>query len=240
MLTKLTTAFYWLLPRIFYPVVLLWAGFNWQFLRDIRQNKIVASMGFWLVFVPLAAKAMHEVSDVVSIELGGQIIKLHMTLPFSWQSLFFSALFFSAGNLLVSILCPRIVFEHRDFGSFESAGKTHIHLREYDERFNALNEQKRERLLHLAGVNTQNQDDRGIGEFAVVELRKNFWKAYAIQNVSSHLLRWICSVFYVVGFMLLGEILYKQVLWVASSISLSTYLHQLTFWPALEWLSRWL
>jgi hypothetical protein len=232
MLTKLTTAFSWLLSRIFYPIVLLWVGFNWQFLRDIRQNKVVASMGFWLVFVPLAAKAMHEVSDVLVIELGGQVIKLNMTLPFSWQSLFFAALSFSAGNLLVSILGPRIVLDHKDFGSFDSSGKTEAHLREYDERFNALDEQERKRLLHLAGVK--------ISERPEIDLRNKFWKAYAIQNVSAHLLRWICSAFYAVGFVLLCEILYKQVLWVTSSISLSAYLHQLVFWPVLEWLAKWL
>lgn len=232
MFTKLTTAFYWLLPRVFLPVALFVVGFNWQFLRDIRQNKAVASMGFWLVFVPLAAKAMHDVSDVVAIEISGQVVRLNMTLPFSWQSLFFAALAFSAGNLLVSILCPRIVLEHKDFGSFESSGKTEAHLREYDEQFNALKEQERERLLHLAGVN--------IAIHPEIDLRNKFWKAYAIQNVSSHLLRWICSVFYATGFVLLSEILYKQILWVASSISLSAYLHQLVFWPVLEWMAKYL
>ncbi|KAF0206184.1 MAG: hypothetical protein FD173_344 [Gallionellaceae bacterium] len=232
MLIKLTTIFSWLLPRLLYPFVLIFVGFNWQFLRDIRQNKVIASMGFWLVFVPLAAKVMHEVTDVATIELAGQVIKLNLTLPFSWQSLFFAALLFSAGNLFVSILCPRIVLEHKDFGSFESSGKTEAHLREYDEQFDALNEQERERLLHLAGVKIQRHPE--------IDLRNKFWKAYAVQNVSSHFLRWTCSVFYAAGFLLLGEILYKQILWVMSSTSLNSYLHQLVFWPILGWLAKWL
>lgn len=216
---------------IAYPFALLWLGFDWAFLRDIRQNRIVASMSFWLAFVPIAAKLLHEVADVVTVTVGGQVFTIHTTLPFSWQTLFFAAVLFSAGNALVSILCPKIVLEHKDFASFETSGKTEVHIREYERKFGSLSEEDRARLQHLAGIESKFPDDQ--------DLRSRFWKTHAIQTKNNHLYRWICSALYAVGFVLLSDILIKQIGWVVNSLDLSGYLHQLILWPVLEWLARW-
>jgi hypothetical protein len=232
MLSRIQFAFSWLLPRLMYPFARLYHALNWQALRDIRHHKVVTSMSFWLFFVPLAAKVMHEVADIVHFKIAQQIITLHMTLPFSWQSLFFAALFFSAGSVLVSFTIPPIILENRDFAAFEQAGKSETHLRDYERKFDSLPEEERTRLMRLAGITKT--------EVGMHDMRDKFWMVYTIQNWERLHLRQLCSVCYLLGGLLLLDVLYKNILWVFSSLNMSEYLHQLLFWPVLAWLRNWL
>ncbi|MFJ9450563.1 hypothetical protein [Herbaspirillum sp. NPDC101397] len=201
-------------------------GPNWVFLRDIRQNKIIASMGIWLAVVPLLSKLLYEIDDILWLSVAGQQIKLHMTLPFSWQTLFFAALSFSIGNLLVSMLCPKIVVENKNFAEFEAAGMTMTQLREYEESLHELPLYVQNRLLNAANL--------GRRSTPYTEPKLEFWRIYSLQKNTMLFFRWCCTVFYLVGFSLLTDILLKQISWVFRTMKLDEYMHQLVFWPFLK------
>ncbi len=179
-------------------------------------------MGFWLVFVPPMAKLLHEVTDVVHITLGDHVLTLNLSLPFSWQTLFFASLFFSVGNLLISLLGPSIVMLHRDFESFNSAGKTLKHLSVYENKLSQIPPEKRKRLQQLADYSSSSLKG---------DAQDRFWSLHGIYSLSLEWVRLFCCIFYAIGFLLLADILLKQFLWVLVSLDLASYIRHFTAWP---------
>jgi len=66
-------------------------------------------------------------------------------IPFSWHVLFYSAVFFTSGNLIYQIFAPSIIKENNSFADYRIVNKNWSHLRKYaieldlcleDEEFN--------------------------------------------------------------------------------------------------------
>jgi hypothetical protein len=91
---------------------------SWYKLKRLGTNSTVRSANVWALIVPVAAKLMDGVQDVVTMDLFGHKFPLHVALPFSWKVLFVAAMAFLRANLLFNSFCPPLVKAtdtYRDF-----------------------------------------------------------------------------------------------------------------------------
>jgi len=103
----------------------------WPSLKKFPNNRLIKSSYIWLLIVPIFAKALQKVEEFLPINLGGVEIIITTKLPFSWYIFYFSALLFTAANLLYNIRCPRFIKDHDSLGDFLLEKKTALHLDDY-------------------------------------------------------------------------------------------------------------
>ncbi|WP_216918994.1 hypothetical protein [Synechococcus sp. CCAP 1479/9] len=75
--------------------------------------------------MPIAAKLLDGVEDVVTVTILGHAFPLHLQLPFSWKVLFFASLAFLIANILFMAFCPALVKQtdtYRDYASQRRGG----------------------------------------------------------------------------------------------------------------------
>ena len=60
---------------------------TWTQIQRIQEYKALKSMYFWLLVVPVLAKALNELEETVKITLFNAEFTLNLSLPFSWQIL---------------------------------------------------------------------------------------------------------------------------------------------------------
>jgi hypothetical protein len=96
---------------------------DWVTLSAFSKSKIVKSMVYWLFVTPILAKALSSINHI-DLKYLGFDGNINLTLPFSWTAFFFSALFFSFGNLLYSIKCPELIKDYKDFNNYASSQKS--------------------------------------------------------------------------------------------------------------------
>lgn len=101
---------------------------SWSALKSISVNRAVHTASVWAVLVPITAKVMEKVQDVVTIELLGHSWPLHLALPFSWKVLFVTAIAFMLANLLVAARCPSLISETGSFRDYEAQQRGDLEL----------------------------------------------------------------------------------------------------------------
>jgi hypothetical protein len=91
---------------------------TWITLRKVGENKLVQSAYAWTIIVPIFAKLLAGLDDVVRLTIFGHEFSLNWGLPFSWKVLFLVALVFMLANLVYEAFCPELIKQtasHRDF-----------------------------------------------------------------------------------------------------------------------------
>lgn len=97
---------------------------TWESLKNLANSKIVKSSYIWLVVVPLVARLLSEIDDVIILNIFGSSIRIATALPFSWQLLFFSACIFTVANIIYLVFCPDLAKKYTNFTEFEDHGKS--------------------------------------------------------------------------------------------------------------------
>lgn len=101
---------------------------KWTSQRELANSKIIKSSYIWLLVVPLSARMLGSIDDVIDLTMFGASMKVSTSLPFSWQLFFIAACLFSVANIIYSIFCPLIVKSYSHFSEFESQGKTRLQI----------------------------------------------------------------------------------------------------------------
>lgn len=96
---------------------------RWTLLRKVGTNRVLRTSYSWLLFVPLAAKALANVKRQVELTIFDDIFHLTIELPFSWQIFYYSAIFFSIAGIIYSWCCPAIVKRYVTFPEFFEDGR---------------------------------------------------------------------------------------------------------------------
>lgn len=102
-------------------------AWDWLSLSSFSKSKFVKSMVYWLFITPIAAKALSSINQV-DLSAAGFDGAINITLPFSWTIFFFSALFFSIGNLIYALKCPELIRDYSDFNDYASKQKSTHYL----------------------------------------------------------------------------------------------------------------
>ena len=66
---------------------------TWSSLNSLGKSKTLKSSYIWIVVVPLVAKLFSKIESTIDFTLFGAKISVNLSLPFSWQMFYFSALF---------------------------------------------------------------------------------------------------------------------------------------------------
>ena len=104
---------------------------KWQDLRRLGTNRFLKSAYFWLLFVPVAANLLANVNGLLSFKIFDAEILIRTGLPFSWQVLFFSALFTSFANVIFSLFCPPVIKEFDTYDDFLKTGRGFPQITDY-------------------------------------------------------------------------------------------------------------
>lgn len=96
---------------------------RWSSIRGLAQARIVTSMYLWLFVVPVLAQALSRLTGVARMNVFGHLFEVNLSLPFSWQIFYFSALCFTIGNVVFVLRCPSVIKDHRTASEFRAAGK---------------------------------------------------------------------------------------------------------------------
>lgn len=206
---------------------------SWYDFENVSGSRIVKSSGLWLVIVPIAAKFVSKISGDMLLNVFGKNITVVLQLPFSWKMLFFSALFFSAANLVYYFRCPEIVKKYSTFNDFHGTGRSNEQMGKYF--LNIDSEKTRSELEKSSyycvvqvenSIETYKKECGFIGSYSersknIVECpdsfsanNNNFW---SIRDASSTLNRWsmlMCLVLYAIGAICLLWVLGESVCFV--------------------------
>ncbi|MEI8606658.1 hypothetical protein [Pseudoalteromonas sp. B160] len=104
---------------------------HWSVIRSMADIKLVKISYVWIIIVPILAKSLNKITEVLPITIGQVTIELNLALPFSWQLFFFSALTFTLAQFLYAIFCPDIIKKYKNINEFQDDGKSVIQLGSY-------------------------------------------------------------------------------------------------------------
>jgi hypothetical protein len=187
---------------------------TWSQLAKLNSVRFINSMYVWIFVVPIVAKLLENVGGPVQLTIFEHTFYIHLSLPFSWVSFYFSALFFALANLVFQIRCPNVVKEQQDYSQFRQANRGVEHLDSYLPEIGMNWEGLRQNLENqdkyfeeIAEVSNPKQDD-GL-------LRKRFWVIYATGEKSRPISKFFAVVFYFVGGVLILVVLGQNILYVA-------------------------
>lgn len=116
---------------------------SWSTLQALSVNRAIHSASVWALVVPITAKLMEHAQDVVTVEIFGHRLPLHLSLPFSWKVLFVVAIAFMLANLVVAAGCPKLLSRTRDYRDFNEQQRTAFELLQV---FEAMPDASRQRF----------------------------------------------------------------------------------------------
>lgn len=107
-------------------LVLPWSSFN-----PLGRSRLVKSSYVWVVIVPILAKLLSAIPRDFELPVFDVQIDLILGVPFSWELLYYAAMFFALANITYSWFCPEIVRQYDRFADFQSEGKGSDQLMRY-------------------------------------------------------------------------------------------------------------
>ncbi len=96
---------------------------TWTSLLAFSRSSLARWAFVWIALVPAAAQFLLGVENTVQVEFLGHQWGLHLTLPFSWQAFFFASLFAAAAACYVTLTCPPMIRDFKDYAGFTHSGR---------------------------------------------------------------------------------------------------------------------
>jgi len=91
---------------------------RWERYKTFFQVSIFRYFVLWFSIVPMIAVALSNVPGEINLNFGGQLIKINAELPFSWQLLWLSSLFFVIALGIYYVFCPAFIKKYNDYGEY--------------------------------------------------------------------------------------------------------------------------
>lgn len=95
---------------------------SWSTLSRVGNSKVFKTAFIWLLVVPIVAKLFSKI-QYVTFTFNGANYQIDLALPFSFQMLFFSAIFATIGQILYTVFAPSIISNYSNYKEFEDEGK---------------------------------------------------------------------------------------------------------------------
>jgi hypothetical protein len=192
---------------------------RWTMLREFGSSRVLKTSYFWLLFVPLAARGLANVKENLALTIFGDVINVSFDLPFSWKVFYYAAVCFSIAGIIYSWRCPAIVKRYAAFPAFVDEGRGVPYLRSITSYLRGSDSTRVERLLFQYengvisdgdGGSTLRNPERRDRE----KLAEAFWLVHRAANYSDRASLTASFVFYAVGFVLLGIVLFENFVFV--------------------------
>ncbi len=156
----------------------------------------------WLLFVPVAGRALESVKRELTFTVFSQEIALRINLPFSWKMFYFSSAAFALASTLFFLFCPHIVRAFGSFTEFLDEGRSPDYLahvgRENPEVLRALN------TYRLGGKRDSDA------------LSDAFWTARGAADVSRKVSLRATAFAFCIGLILLAMVLIQNFIFVVN------------------------
>lgn len=208
----------------------------WSSQRAIANSKVVKSSAIWLFVVPLAAKTLESLNGPLVFTVFSEEIKLTTSLPFSWQMLFFSAVFFTTASIVYSVFCPELVKRYVSYTEFEADGKSRLQIIRalrtisWNEKSQTPKKEYLPDLVaffktytesgHLSSEQIINHLAENFNEMPSVQGKNSnaFYHVYEISNAHTQPLIWISFVLYLCGFAAIAGVVYQNIAYVVRTL----------------------
>lgn len=180
----------------------------WDDLNRFGKNRLLQSSYAWLFVVPMVAKALRAIDDPLILTGISEGLRIHLTLPFSWQVFYVSAVVVSIAGAIYALVCPDLIRKFNTFAEFRAEERGLEYLRMYAGR---MGTQARTEGEGLDAVVLAHDVEKTNPE---KELRDLFWRVHSLENSKSPILRAVCFTLYCVGLLLITIILVQNFVFV--------------------------
>jgi len=209
---------------------------KWSSQNGLAKSKLVRSSGIWFIIVPIAAKILEGFDGKIPITLNGKVYELLLGLPFSWQTLFFAALFFMIAKIIYQVRCKEIVKNYNSYSQFELEGNSRLQINQHlknviwnnklgriDDDYKAVAD------TYIISYTNKNKNEINVDiDYLVVldDLTKAsgrdsnaFYFVYNISDKYGQIWIKMSSFFYILGFISLIAIAISNIVFVIRSIT---------------------
>ncbi|MBI1313594.1 hypothetical protein GC176_20065 [bacterium] len=211
---------------------------TWQVLRVLGTSRIMRTSVFWFAGIPVIASFIHSVPEQIHVGFAGHswVIYPHFNLPFTWHYLYFASMFFAAASICFSWFCPRLISRYENDSEFFSSGTAgtstklkneirpllrSVPLCPEPELLRIENEERRDDLFELLEPRLRGGEGTPAGQlpfdkrfevlnFGDPDVCGAFSDVRAVYQYRGRVARLICFTLYLVGFVLLIPVFYKQ------------------------------
>ncbi len=185
--------------------------FLWSSLNKVGQSRTLTSSYIWIIVIPVLVRFLSKIEHVFTFKFFGTSISLDMSLPFSWEILYFSAILFGLGNLLYTAFCPELVSRYDTLSDFQNEGKTGTQLIEYmTGTFSPGIPEETDRmpvspaLTHFMKSYTGRSNKSGGIDVLPDRFADAFWSARTAHDTLLTPIRLVTGLLYGSGFILIG------------------------------------
>ena len=98
---------------------------HWQELGRFFKVPAIRFFVSWFALVPVIANALSELPERVEIDLPSGAYSIVVALPFSWQVLWVSSMFYAVAFLVYVVRCPNFIKSNPDFSAFLKKGHSY-------------------------------------------------------------------------------------------------------------------
>ncbi|MFC4259074.1 hypothetical protein ACFOZ5_08545 [Marinobacter lacisalsi] len=95
---------------------------RWEAYRDFFQLIIVRYLIIWFSVVPVVAGIVSQLPSPLVIEFANVTHEIELIMPFNWQLMWLSSLFFVFALAIYKIFCPKFIQEYNNFTDYNSFG----------------------------------------------------------------------------------------------------------------------
>lgn len=93
---------------------------HWQELGGFFKVAAIRFFVSWFALVPVVANALSELPDQFQVKIASTSYSIIVSLPFTWELLWLSSLFFALAFAVYSFRCPSFIKLNPDFGTFSA------------------------------------------------------------------------------------------------------------------------
>ena len=91
---------------------------RWEEYQTFFQLIILRYLVVWFSLVPIVAGFVSQLPDPLPINLSGVRHEIELTLPFNWQVLWISSLFFVIALGIYKAFCPKFIHKYNNFSDY--------------------------------------------------------------------------------------------------------------------------
>lgn len=95
---------------------------RWEDYKSFYQITIFRYLTVWFSLVPIAAGILRGLPNPLPINLNGVVYNVDISLPFNWQLLWVSSLFFLISFVIYLVCCPKFIKKYNNFSDYLSYG----------------------------------------------------------------------------------------------------------------------
>lgn len=95
---------------------------RWESFKSFFQLKFVIYLVTWFTLVPIVVKMLYNVPDTITLNSVTPPLTIVMSLPFSWETMWFSSLSFFIAYILYLIFIPKFVIKYNNYCDYKKFG----------------------------------------------------------------------------------------------------------------------